>query len=495
MIGEFYLENIRSFWGRHEAPIGKITLIYGPNSHGKSTLLRSFVRHSWACSDEDLQKVFGAVPVLQCDGFLSSLPGQNPDLELVTGFRATGDLELADLARGLELRYSLEPEADPGLPGRLIGGAILSRSADIPFGANVPDHLVGGMSRALGAMATFPESASDAMEHFVTTLKAVDGTEDAIRENLRVLMGSENGSPYRDMFSQLQNAFGEGFVDAVVSTLDVGLSDDLISIVQKGQLDPGLDPRVRVASQLFSSLGKTYFDYALQSVQYIGPSRRQPTSVFDYDYREGASDGEPVDLGLRYENRLASAFRGGGISAINDGLRRLEVPYELSVDMVDLGVCGTKIRAVIVDKNGGFKLPLSSVGYGISQILPIVISLCTSGGTYCIEQPELHLHPRMQANLADFFATTSFTTPAGGKPVRPNLVIETHSESLITRLQRRIREGVVDPHDVVVLYVGQIEGRGSVIERLRIDDDGDFIDEWPGGFFEDGFDDVFGRSR
>ena len=72
-------------------------------------------------------------------------------------------------------------------------------------------------------------------------------------------------------------------------------------------------------------------------------------------------------------------------------------------------------------------------------------------------------------------------------------VVETHSEMLILRLQRRIREGKLDSSDVSVLYVepGADDIEGSAIRTLRLDDKGDFIDDWPGGFFEEDLREIF----
>ena len=93
-----------------------------------------------------------------------------------------------------------------------------------------------------------------------------------------------------------------------------------------------------------------------------------------------------------------------------------------------------------------------------------------------IEQPELHLHPRLQANLGDLFVEA-----ATGER-KQTVIIETHSEHLILRIQRRIREHVLGPDDVAVIYVN-CGPNGTELTRLRLDEDGDFVDEWPGGFF------------
>jgi predicted ATPase len=129
------------------------------------------------------------------------------------------------------------------------------------------------------------------------------------------------------------------------------------------------------------------------------------------------------------------------------------------------------------------------VGIGISQVLPILASCYgDSRSTICIEQPELHLHPRLQGNLADVFIETSI-----GSKQNNTYIIETHSEHIIRRLMRRVREGKISKDDISIVYV-ESGPTGSTVTSIRMDEDGDLIDEWPNGFFEEGFrDDMAGR--
>ena len=69
-------------------------------------------------------------------------------------------------------------------------------------------------------------------------------------------------------------------------------------------------------------------------------------------------------------------------------------------------------------------------------------------------------------------------------------IVETHSELLILRLQRRIKEGKINSKDVSVLYVRPQGADGSTIQQLRLDEDGGFIDHWPDGFFDEGFNEL-----
>ena len=146
-----------------------------------------------------------------------------------------------------------------------------------------------------------------------------------------------------------------------------------------------------------------------------------------------------------------------------------------------------RTRLRIAENENFLEVQPSDIGVGVSQVVPvIVIALDTREGIIAIEQPELHLHPAMQAELGDLFIESAL-----GK-TQNRFIIETHSEHLILRLLRRIRETSEDslrdeemkltPSEVQVLYVRQDE-HGVKIYPLEITPDGEFADKWPDGFF------------
>jgi hypothetical protein len=126
----------------------------------------------------------------------------------------------------------------------------------------------------------------------------------------------------------------------------------------------------------------------------------------------------------------------------------------------------------------------SDTGVGVSQLLPLIVAAVTiKKGFVAIEQPELHVHPRVQVDVGDLL-----TQIVDG----PNFIVETHSEHIILRLLKRIRQTTdgelpegflpVTPDDVSINYLNSSE-HGVQITRLNIDEDGEFIERWPGGFF------------
>jgi predicted ATPase len=121
---------------------------------------------------------------------------------------------------------------------------------------------------------------------------------------------------------------------------------------------------------------------------------------------------------------------------------------------------------------------MPDVGFGVSQILPVLV-LCyyvPDGAIILLEQPEIHLHPSVQADLADVLIDAVMNRNI-------QIILESHSEHLLRRLQRRIAEEVI-PSDKVNLYFCRMENGASQIEKLQLDDEG-YISNWPPNFFGD----------
>ena len=120
---------------------------------------------------------------------------------------------------------------------------------------------------------------------------------------------------------------------------------------------------------------------------------------------------------------------------------------------------------------------ITDVGFGVSQILP-VLTLCyyaPEGATLILEQPEIHLHPSVQADLADVFVDACKTRGV-------QIIVESHSEHLLRRLQRRIAEEALNADDAALWFVSM--SAAEYIEPLDVDRFGN-IRNWPANFFGD----------
>ncbi|MCK5481801.1 MAG: DUF3696 domain-containing protein, partial [Gammaproteobacteria bacterium] len=142
---------------------------------------------------------------------------------------------------------------------------------------------------------------------------------------------------------------------------------------------------------------------------------------------------------------------------------------------------------ILLDRRTDTQVSHRDVGIGVSQVLPVLVSAFASQEKIiAIEQPEIHLHPALQAELGDVFIESALADNGN------TFLLETHSEHLILRILRRIRETAeneleegampVSPDQVAVLYV-QPGKKGSEIIHIPINEDGEFERPWPQGFF------------
>lgn len=146
-----------------------------------------------------------------------------------------------------------------------------------------------------------------------------------------------------------------------------------------------------------------------------------------------------------------------------------------------------RVRVSLLEEATDLEVMPQDIGVGISQLFPVIaLSVFQKNGLAAIEQPELHIHPKLQVELADMFIRSA-------KQNNTMFLLETHSEHLMLRLLRRVRESSeniegksdgISPNDLSVQYV-QSDNGFTRFQTLRVSDDGDFIDPWPSGFFDE----------
>lgn len=242
--------------------------------------------------------------------------------------------------------------------------------------------------------------------------------------------------------------------------------------------------------------------FFMRSIKYLGPLRDEPKPVYPL---VGSSD--PADVGLRGEHTAAvlhvhkntiityipsasfASNEGQGAaqnqesavkqshlaSAVQDWLSYMGVSKDFSTN--DLGKLGHELK--VISDESGLKHDLTQVGVGVSQVLPILVLalLADSGTTLVFEQPELHLHPRVQSRLADFFVSMTIL----GK----QCLVETHSEYLINRLRYRAAVDATNRvADSAMIYFVQKQGIQSDYKKIKLDALGS-LDSWPMGFFDE----------
>ena len=234
------------------------------------------------------------------------------------------------------------------------------------------------------------------------------------------------------------------------------------------------------------------FRQLLENMVYLGPLRSQPEHYYEY------SDDVSEYVGHRGENLPSILFkRLDTLEKTNGDLKRLGIEYSLEPSPLqhEDRSPSNLFSLLLTDTRTKIDASLRDVGFGISQVLPIVVqSGLSENKTLLIEQPEIHLHPAHQAELGDMFIRSALGEQ------KNTLLLETHSENLILRILRRIRETNdnelpegsprIRPEDVAILYVQPGDNGAQVIE-IPVTEDGDFARPWPQGFFDERVEELF----
>jgi predicted ATPase len=233
------------------------------------------------------------------------------------------------------------------------------------------------------------------------------------------------------------------------------------------------------------------YEAELDGVFYLGPLRDFPKR----DYLWARS--RPSDVGLRGEKAIdailaatdAKETRNLKTKArskpfqemIAHWLKEMGLIESFKVEEIAKG--SNRWQAKLMTRAGAAEVLLTDVGFGVSQVLPVVTLLqyVPENSIVILEQPEIHLHPLAQAALADVIIQAAVHR-------RVQVILESHSEHLLLRLQRRIAEEVISQDDLR-LYFCDAPGGTSTLIPLDVDMFGS-IRNWPEKFMGDQFGEI-----
>ncbi len=224
-------------------------------------------------------------------------------------------------------------------------------------------------------------------------------------------------------------------------------------------------------------------------IRYLGPLRADPGTI----QQQFSPTGELDNVGIQgeYAAIVYHTNKNALINWYNPQTQQVEegtlqvaldawahyLNIAEHIDIAEAGAIG--ITWQIIPKAGRKPRSLPEVGVGISQVLPILVMglLSPANCLLIIEQPELHLHPVVQARLGDFFV--------GLAKCKKQCLIETHSENLVSQLRLHIVEsGGLEKSDCMVYFVDQDEQGAAKFEKIEISPNGNILN-WPDGFFDE----------
>ena len=264
-----------------------------------------------------------------------------------------------------------------------------------------------------------------------------------------------------------------------------------------------------VKSYAFPDQARTYFQNAgfladleaafekqIDQVSYLGPLRDYPKREYRWTKARPSGVGQKGESAV--EAILAATLAGekqnlkfkGRLRPFQEiiahWLREIGLVDEFRVREIAQG--SNLWQALLKVAKGAPEVLLTEVGFGLSQVLPVITLLhyAQEGETVILEQPEIHLHPFAQAGLADVIIHVAIHR-------KVQVIVETHSEHFLYRLQRRIAEGAIAANSTR-MYFCRLDNGKSVSEKLNVDLLGN-ISNWPEGFFGDSFGEIASAEK
>ncbi|MEW6236132.1 MAG: DUF3696 domain-containing protein [Candidatus Omnitrophota bacterium] len=450
MITELHLQNFKSWKDTGPMKFAPLTGFFGTNSTGKSSILQALLMMKQTVESSDRSRVLymgDERSLVDLGTYYDIVNGHNEDasLEISISWNLLEPLDIYDLPtvrnsigsiNSFSFHTSIKEEAKRLLCDRF------EYSYESKFGRKKPKPILRIAEQKVG-MERKRESSDKKAEY------------EFIYENIDPLRSSGRPWPLPSPVKFY------GFPDVVFACY-----------------------------QNLGSLGNFVleFEKLFSKIAYLGPLREYPNRIYVW------AGNNPIDVGKKGENAVAAILSSQTKDKSRSQIKIHVGKWLKKMNMIDSFslrpiAANRKDYELLVRKTP--KSPevlITDVGFGVSQILPVLV-LCyyaPKGSIILLEQPEIHLHPSVQSVLADVFIDV-----VNNRGVQ--LIIESHSEHLLRRLQRRIAEEKLASEDAA-LYFCKMDEDSSKIEKLEVNPYGD-ICNWPKDFFGDEMDDLVEMTK
>ncbi|MGR9285394.1 DUF3696 domain-containing protein [Rhizobium johnstonii] len=557
-LSRIEIENFKGIAAAQVIDLKPITLLFGPNSAGKSTILQSlhYLREILERRNADPDQTI-AGGLIDLGGFATLVHGHDLSRTIVIKVEIDGVDGHGAERLPLNSGASLAAAEFEYLPIRYLVGEntdlkdyAVVQSIGVSLSISWSDLLAGPYVSAITVMMDGADigtimSPAQSGQAILSKFNFDHPLFRRFRDADEPPEPEEELSPYPladeilDLSRQMSRSNDlqlhdyrigvETFLGALPDLSRTMVSDLRDPEVKKFELE-SRTPRVRglnaLVDELFVGPLRLVRDY-LSAMTYVGPLREIPSrkyrprlspdesrwaqglAAWDLLYTDPSGKLlDEVNAWLGGEERLKTGYRLEKFQ-----FKEVPVPsrfhqlFERGLSEDDLGelqdlyaTLSSRSEIALRDFEKGIIVSPSDVGVGISQMIPVIVGcLRNQQGVLAIEQPELHVHPAIQVGLGDLFIQAAQKSESIFEPGK-TLFVETHSEHIMLRLLRRIREtsenvvppGMIglSPDDLAVIYVESTDD-GVRFRPLRVDREGDFIDRWPKGFFEERAEELF----
>jgi len=416
-----------------DIPLGKINLFFGPNNAGKSALLSAITLLSQTMYSHDRD-----VPLL-CRGHFEDL-GSYKDLVYGNNIRK-------------DIKIGIEIATDVSKVVKYINN-IMKRNEDAPIKSVYAEFKFTYRS----------QQKQIALAGFEIQIP----TGDTI---LRTRIA-------KTASSQLTDYLGDAFagLGPVILSRSINLNHFFPTLRGIESMVPRRFYPLKKLDRILSLFTRLFIRY-LNSVEFISPFRQAPERFYTF------SGESPSTVGIHGETAIDVLVadhlrRGKKRRGIKDEVARWFQQAEIAKQINIVPLSDRHYEVKVTNFYSNENQSIADVGFGCSQVLPVLVAGFSlhQGDSFIVEEPEIHLHPKAQAELGTFLLELA------QRDIQ--LFIETHSEHLLLRLQSHVASGELAPNEIFVYYIyADPDNKKKNIKRINIGRDGIFIDEWPHGFF------------
>ena len=450
MLKNLRIQNFKGWQDTGNIKMSPITLFFGANSSGKSSIGQFLIMLKQTMDSSDRKAVFypgGKNSAVQLGSFQSMVYGH-------------------DISKKIKFEYNWElPEIlnikDPNSNQEYAGNSI-NFSAEAGVGERDQDNL------SLDNLVYSLNNSEN--EQFTITMKKKSGTGSTYD------IDSNKYKLIRQM-GRAWNLHAPGKFYA--------FPDEVIAYHQNANFVQDLN---------------LFHEKLFRSMYYLGPLRTKTERLYTWSRIEPESVGDDgqhaIAAILSAKDRKLNYKKKARIKTFKEIIMEELVKMGLIEDfeVKEISKQRQEYEVKIKTRGSGNWVDLPDVGFGISQVLPVLVQCfyAPQGSIILVEQPEIHLHPSAQSILADVMIDV-INSCEDGNPRNIQLIIETHSEHFLRRLQRRIVEDE-KTKEKVSAYFADITENPAELKELHIDTYGNIIN-WPKDFFGDISSDVIAQDK
>lgn len=482
MLKSWSIENFKSIVNSGELQLAPVTVLAGLNSSGKSSLLQSILMVSQTLrnpvSDRSL---LPTGPIVQLGTFDDILNEDATSRNIMIGFNIDSDTDI-------QSRYFLHDVRPDAWYIKVI--VYFTSANDKQASSSAVEASNVTIKNVLLEIA-YAKEKDKKINLSINKLKSDDlkvFLKDIKPEDLRVTVDTSNQSYYictindyniEEVETCLVSLFHflptQLFGKYIVERLIQGISEkNVYSLIRrKSDFLPNINQITRFLTSKIRYLGPLRADP--QASQKFAPSSELDDVGAKGEYAAAVYDANQ-NARIDWYNPFSAQVEKGTLKvALDSWVHYLGVAHRINIESARYSGFSWQV----VHHQGHKPLPLSAVGVGVSQILPILVMglLSPRNALLIIEQPELHLHPRVQARLGDFFM--------GLAKCNKQCLIETHSENLVNQLRYHIvQAGGQEKSDCMIYFVDQDEKGATQFAPVEISAQGNILN-WPDGFFDE----------